>query len=108
ELGIESNLGLKQRLHNRIQEIHDTIGEDSAILDRTELLNEEAMYAIYDKKTLGSEALEYEDGEDFLDLNEAEEILRQLRADDPAEYDRIGNLRDGIRTAKASAQKGLY
>lgn len=108
ELGIENNLGLRQRLRNRIQEIHDTIGEDSAILDRTEQLNEEAMYAIYDKKTLGSEALEYEDGEDFLDLNEAEEILRQLRADDPVEYDRIANLRDGIRTAKAGAQKGLY
>ncbi len=108
ELGIESNLGLKQKLHNRIQEIHDTIGEDSAILDRTEQLNEEAMYAIYDKKSLGSESLEYEDGEEFLDLNEAEEILRQLRAENPAEYDRIANLRDGIRTAKTTSSKGMY
>ena len=95
EVGIENNLGLRQRLRNRIQEIHDTIGEDSAILDRTEQLNEEAMYAIYDKKSLGSEALEDEEGE-FLDLNEAEEILRQLKSDDPAEYERIANLRDGI------------
>jgi superfamily II DNA or RNA helicase len=101
ELGIESNLGLRQRLHNRIQEIHDTIGEDSAILDRTKQLNEEAMYAIYDKKSLGSESLEYEDGEEFLDLNEAEEILRQLRADDPAEYERIANL----RTASAQGSR---
>jgi superfamily II DNA/RNA helicase len=108
EIGIEANLGLQQRLHNRIQEIHDTIGEDSAILDRTEQLNEEAMYAIYDKKSLGSESLEYEDGDEFLDLNEAEEILRQLRADDPVEYERIANLRDGIRTGKPSQQKGMY
>jgi superfamily II DNA/RNA helicase len=108
ELGIERNLGLHERLHNRIQEIHDTIGEDSKILDRTEQLNEEAMYAIYDKKSLGSESLEYEDGDEFLDLNEAEEILRQLRSDDPAEYDRIANLRDGIRTAKPSEQKGMF
>jgi hypothetical protein len=108
EVGIESNLGLQQRLHNRIQEIHDTIGEDSAILDGTEQLNEEAMYAIYDKKSLGSESLEYEDGEEFMDLNEAEEVLRQLRADDPAEYERIANLRDGIRTGKPSQQKGMY
>jgi superfamily II DNA/RNA helicase len=49
EVGIERNLGLRQCLRNRIQEIHDTIGEDSAILDRTEQLNAEAMYAIYDK-----------------------------------------------------------
>jgi len=108
ELGIENNLGLRECLRNRIQEIHDTIGEDAAILDRTEQLNEEAMYAIYDKKSLGSESLEYEDGEEFLDLNEAEEILRQLRSDDPAEYERIANLRDGIRTAKPSEPKGMY
>jgi len=36
EAGIDKNLGLKERLHNRIQEIHDTIGEDSQILDETE------------------------------------------------------------------------
>lgn len=108
EIGIESNLGLHQRLRNRIQEIHDTIGEDSKILDRTEQVNEEAMYAIYDKKTLVEESLEGDDAEDFLDLNEAEEILRQLRSDDPAEYDRIASLRDGIRTAKSSGQKGTY
>ena len=108
ELGIERNLGLHQRLRNRIQEIHDTIGEDSKILDLTEQLNEEAMYAIYDKKSLGSESLEYEDSDEFLDLNEAEEILRQLRSDNPAEYERIANLRDGIRTAKPSCQKGMF
>ena len=38
----------------------------------------------------------------------AEEILRQLRKDNPAEYDRIANLRDGIRAAKPSTGKGLY
>ena len=78
ETGIDRNLGLRQKLHNRIQEIHDTIGEDSAILDRTEQLNEEAMYAIYEKK--GQLSLFEEDEEEsFVDLNEAEEILRQLR-----------------------------
>jgi superfamily II DNA/RNA helicase len=107
EVGMDRHLGLRRLLQNRIQDIHDTIGEDSAILDRTEQLNEEAMYAIYDKKSLGSEALEDEDGE-FLDLNEAEEILRQLKSEDPAEYERIANLRDGIRTAKPSDQKGMF
>jgi hypothetical protein len=107
ELGIEQNLGLKTKLHNRIQEIHDTIGEDSVILDRTEQLNEQAMYAIYDKKSLGAETLEYDEDE-FIDLNEGEEILRQLKSEDPVEYERIANLRDGIRTGKASGQKGMY
>ena len=107
ETGIERNLGLKQKLHNRIQEIHDTIGEDSAILDRTEQLNEEAMYAIYEKKG-GQLSLFGDEEDEFVDLNEAEEILRQLKGEKPEEYERISNLRDGIRTAKPSTSKGLY
>ena len=107
ETGIEKNLGLRQKLHNRIQEIHNTIGEDSAILDRSEQLNEEAMYAIYEKQGNQLSLFEEED-EEFLDLNEAEEIMRQLRKEDPAEYERIANLRDGIRAVQMTNSKGLY
>jgi superfamily II DNA/RNA helicase len=107
ETGIDRNLGLRDKLRNRIQEIHDTIGEDSAILDPTEQLNEEAMYAIYEKK--GAQLSMFEDEEqEALDLNEAEEIMRQLRRENPAEYARIADLRDGIRAAKLSEEKGLY
>jgi len=110
ETKLDKNLGLRDKLHNRIQEIHDTIGEDSEILDRTEKLNPEAMYAIYETRGGAPVQLDLWGGADdeFLDLNEAEEILRQLRKDDPAEYDRIANLRDGIRTARPSLQHGLY
>src|SRR5579863_1435013 len=107
ETGIEKNLGLREKLHNRIQEIHDTIGEDSAILDKTEQLNEDAMYAIYESQGNQLSLFEEED-EEFLDLNEAEEIMRQLRKENPGEYERIADLRDGIRSAKPSSQKGLY
>ncbi len=108
ETGLDKNLGLREKLHNRIQEIHDTIGEDSAILDSTERLNEEAMYAIYEKKS-GHQLSLFEDPEDeFIDLNEAEELLRQLKSERPEEYERIASLRDGIRTGKPSASKGLY
>jgi len=110
ETGLDKNLGLKEKLHNRIQEIHDTIGEDSEILDHTEKLNEEAMFAIYEKKHGGQLSLfeDEEEKEEFLDLNEAEEILRQLRRENPAEYERIADLRDGIRTAKAATHKGQF
>jgi hypothetical protein len=108
ETGLDKNLGLKDKLHNRIQEIHDTIGEDSAVLDRTEHLNEEAMYAIYEKKS-GQQISLFEDPDDeFVDINEAEELLRQLKSERPEEYERIANLRDGIRTAKPSVGKGLF
>lgn len=107
ETGIERNLGLRQKLHNRIQEIHDTIGEDSAILDPTERLNEEAMYAIYERR--GGQLSTFEEDEgDFVGLNEAEEMLRQLQRDNPSEYRRIAELRDGIRAAKPSETKGVY
>jgi superfamily II DNA or RNA helicase len=108
ETGLDKNLGLKDKLHNRIQEIHDTIGEDSEILDRTEKLNEEAMYAIYEKKNGGQLILFEDEGDEFLDLNEAEEILRQLRKENPTEYERIAELRDGIRAAKTSTLKGQF
>ena len=107
ETGIERHLGLKEKLRNRIQEIHDTIGEDSAILDRSEQINEEAMYAIYEKKG-GQLSLFEDEEEEFLDLNEAEEILRQLRRENPAEFERMAGLRDGIRAVMPSETKGLY
>ncbi|MBM4309135.1 MAG: SWF/SNF helicase family protein, partial [Deltaproteobacteria bacterium] len=107
ETGIDRNLGLKQKLRNRIQEIHDTIGEDSAILDRSEQLNEEAMYAIYERKG-GQLSLFEDEEEEFLDLNEAEEILRQLRKENPGEFERVASIRDGVRTVKPSGTKGLY
>lgn len=110
EIGIEKNLGLHEKLHNRIQEIHDTIGEDSKILDETEHLNPEAMYAIYETRATGPLQLDFWGGEegDLLDLNEAEEILRQLRKENSVEFERIANLRDGIRTARSSVNKGLF
>ncbi len=106
ETGIEQNLGLRERLGYRIQDIHDTIGEDAAILDRSEQLNEDAMYAIYEGK--GDQLSLFDDDEDLMDLNEAEEMLRQLRRDDPEEFERIANLRDGIRAAMPKSSPGAY
>lgn len=106
EMELERHLGLRQILANRIQEIHDTIGEDAAILDKSEHLNEEAMYSIYDKK--GQLSLFEEKEEDLIDLSEAEEILRQMRQENPKEFERILNLRDGIRSGRSSEVKGTF
>jgi len=46
--------------------------------------------------------------EEFLNLNEAEEFLRQLRKENPAEYERIASLNDGIRSGMADGRKGLF
>ena len=111
ELALERNLGLTELLRERIKEINETIGLDAAILDDSEQLNEEAMYAIYEKK--GEQLSLYESQGDLIDLNEAEELLRSLRAENPREYERIADLRDGIRSARIilserTGQKFVY
>jgi superfamily II DNA/RNA helicase len=107
ETGIERELGLRERLRRRISEIHETIGEDAAILDPTEQLNEEAMYAIYERKGEQLSLFE-EDEEEPMDLNEAEELLRQMRQEKKEEFERIAQLRDGIRTGRESPTKGIF
>jgi hypothetical protein len=105
ETAMEKQLGLHEVLAARIKEIQETIGEDAAILDKDEQVNEEGMYCIYEQKNDQLSFFEDEEG-DFVDINEAEEMLRSLQADDPAEFARIANLRDGIRSARATFSTG--
>ena len=106
ETELERNLGLRAKLARRIQEIHDTIGEDAAILDPTEQLNEEAMYTIYTQGEIGR--YEEDEVDEYVDLNEAEEIIRQLREDQPELYRHITNLRDGIRCGRRAGPEGTF
>jgi superfamily II DNA/RNA helicase len=106
ETELERNLGLRQKLARRIQEIHDTIGEDAAILDPTEQLNEEAMYTIYAQGEIGR--YEEDDVDEYVDLNEAEEIIRQIREDEPELYQRITSLRDGIRCGRHADRERTF
>lgn len=106
ELGIEKQLGLHKKLKYRIAEIHETIGEDAAILDPTEQVNEEAMYAIYEKDQKKLSQFE-EVEEKMLDLNSAEELFKQLRQENVEEFERIANLRDGIRSG-VECEKKVY
>ena len=108
ETELEKHLGIKEKLERRIQEIHDTIGEDAKILDPSERLNEKVMYAIYEGKKDQLELFEEEIHDEIVDLNEAEEFFRNLQKEAPEEYMRIVELRDGIRTGRASNQKGYF
>jgi superfamily II DNA or RNA helicase len=105
ETAMEKQLGLHEVLAARIKEIQESIGEDAAILDKDEEVNEEAMYCIYEQKNDQLSFFEDEEG-DFVDINEAEEMLRSLQAEDPAEFARIVALRDGIRSARATFSTG--
>ncbi len=106
ETALDRHLGLTGILRGRIQEIHDTIGEDAQILDETERLNELALYAIYEEK--GDQLGLFEEEDQEADLNELEEKLRAMKRDEEDEYKRIVELRDGIRSGLRSTTKGTY
>lgn len=107
ETGIERNLGLTQVLRDRIREIHETIGEDEKILDSSEQLNESAMYAIYEGKPATLDEHEDDEHLGLSSLSEAEEMLRELRATDPALFHRIATMRDGVRSARRTKAAGF-
>jgi hypothetical protein len=106
EAGMERQLRLQERLSHRVQDIHDTIGEDAFILSPSERLNEEAMYAIYGGN---GDVLDIAEEQVPFSLLEAEEIIRQLRQDDPEFFEYIRSLPDGIRSSRANAGlQGIY
>ena len=104
EAALDKGLGLKERLQHRVQEIHNTLGEDAAILDPSESLNEEAFIAIYQGQSIGQ--FEDDDDEFLVDLVEAEEFVRQIKEDDPDLFNRITSLRDGVRSARSNSNNG--
>ncbi|MDP2919395.1 MAG: helicase-related protein [Dehalococcoidia bacterium] len=107
EKAAEHELGLSEKLRARISEFNEILGLDSQVLDNKEKVNTEAVYAVYEEKG-GRHLGAFEAGETDLvgvTLAEAEEFFRDLREKAPAEYDRIKNLRDGIRTARSTGEK---
>lgn len=106
ETKLDKHLGLTEKLKKRIQEIHDTIGEDAKILDKSERLNEKAMYSIYQKD---SDILDAEDDGDDFGGSDIEDKMRRLKAENPEEYGRIAAIPDGVRSARAArSQNGAF
>lgn len=97
---VEEKISLKERVSKRVQEIHDHIGEDDKILDESERLNEEALYAIYEKKDI--EKLEEEIDEEEFNLDEAELLIETLAREKPEYLNYIKSLQLGTRSCKKS------
>ena len=78
---LDQHLGIEQTLRDRIAEIHESIGEDSPILDPDEQLNEKAMYAIYEGDGKALESFEEAEEEyDSLGIQAAEDFIRNSNA----------------------------
>lgn len=108
ETELDKNLGLHDKLRNRIREIQDTIGEDAKILDKTEQVNEEAMYAIYEGNQ--DKIDKYAEEDDLISITEAEEIIRDLQQNNPEYFNHIVSLRDGVRSSMSvgNGEKGKF
>lgn len=107
EKAAEKQLGLKEKLSARIKEFNDILGMDSQVLDENERVNPEAVYAIYEEQA-GRHLGRYESEDMSLvgaSLADAEEYFRELRDRDPEEYQRIRDLRDGIRSARNTGDR---
>ncbi len=101
ELELERHLGIQTILRGRIQDIHQTIGEDAAILEPDEQLNADAMYAIYEGDGKKLEAIEdtMEASVD-LEVQEAEDLMRRIKRQQPELFARITSLSNAVRTAR--------
>jgi superfamily II DNA/RNA helicase len=108
ELELERHLGLRAILRERIQDIHQTIGEDAAILEPDEQLNPDAMYAIYEGDGKKLEAIEdaLEASVD-LEVQEAEDLMRRIQRQQPELFARIISLPNALRSSKSLAKTGF-
>jgi len=102
---IESQLDLRGRVQNRINEIQQIFGLDSKVLSEEEILNDKSVFAIY---VNGDENVLDADDTIYTIFDKAEGVLQKLKASNEAEYDRIIKIKDGIRTACKADKKGLY
>lgn len=103
---VEAEINLKETLSQRIQEIHDYIGEDEKILSEEEQLNENALYTIYDKMDM--DKLEAQEDVEFT-FEEAENFIQELEKTKPEYMGLIKKMQLGLRSAKQkSDMQGTY
>jgi len=98
---IEEDLKLEVAVSSKIDEIHSVIGEDYAILAKTEKINENDMYAIYKED---SSILDYEDSSP-LEPTEFEQLLINIHKNDPTLWDEFRRIPGGARSSQ-NLQKG--
>ncbi|HET8629731.1 MAG TPA: helicase-related protein, partial [Thermomicrobiales bacterium] len=93
---VDTQLTLTERLQRRIQAFHDFIGLDAPLLSASERINPNAMYRIYEERRLP-------EGDDMLDevaaFQRGVALLQRIQQEDPALWQIVTNLPDGIRSA---------
>ena len=97
DAGVDREIRLTGRLSARAQSFHDLIGLDDAILQQTEQVNRDSIYAIYD-----GAMPEQEDALDSIAAaQEANALLNRVRREHPELWNRLVNMPDGLRAARS-------
>ena len=98
DAGVDQQISLTGRLSARAQSFHDLIGLDDAILQQTERVNRDSIYAIYD-----GEMPEQDDALDSIAAaQEANALLNRVRREQQELWNRLLNMPDGLRAARAA------
>ena len=93
---VESEIGVRERVRDRVQAFHDLIGLDNVILENGERVNPESIYGIYD----GEMPEERDDlSESLAVAQEANALLNRLRREEPELWQRLWLMPDGLRAA---------
>lgn len=100
---IENDLKLEAIVSSKIRQIHKLIGEDSAILDESETINEQNMYVIY--KNQDSSILDNE-GNNPLDPTEFEQLLIDIHENNPKLWKKLSEIPGGVRSSKNPRKDG--
>jgi len=92
---IESDLQLHARVKNCIDDYMRVIGDDNKVLEESEKINSDNMYAIFHKQD--KNILDPEDS--LLTADKLEKKLEEIKKLDREYYDFILQMQDGIRTS---------
>ena len=99
---IEKDLGLEAAVSYKIDEIQRVIGEDYKILTENETINTQDVYAIYN----GDGSILDREEDNPLEPSKYEQILRDIQVNDPAYWEELRQIPDGIRSAGRKAAGG--
>ena len=99
DAGVDRQIGLTGQLSARAQSFHNLIGLDDAILQQTERVNRESIYAIYD----GEMPEQDETLSDLVLAQEAAAALNQVRRERPEVWEKLLNMPDGLRAAHTAS-----
>ena len=95
---VESTIGIRKTVGNRVQAFHDLIGLDNVVLENGERVNPESIYVIYD----GEMPEEQDALSDSLALaQEANALLNRIRREQPELWRKVWLMPDGLRAAMA-------